>query len=533
MEHNQWDVVVIGAGPAGLSAALLLGRARRRTLVIDAGEPRNRFAEHMHGVLGNEGTSPQELREKGTRELAIYGIEVVPGNVERLDDVSDGVRVVLSGGEALGARAVIVATGIVDALPDVPGLAERWGASVLHCPYCHGWEVRDSKLGVLAKPNLGLHQAFLARQWSHDVTVFTAELGDVPPADQARLRSRGIKIIESPIVELTGPVGSLTTVHTADGSAVAIDAILTAGTPQPRDEFLVHLGLERGEVAGMSFVAVDATGKTSHDRIWAVGNIVNPMLTVPVSIGAGAMTGAAVNGALVVEDFDLAERGSSPAEFWETRYSGKSPVWSGQENIVLAEVVAELETGVATTVNGGLLTQRTALDLGCGEGGDALWLAQRGWITTGIDISKNAVARARQAAEAAGLTEEAARFIVADLSDFETGETFDLITANFLQSPVQLARADILRKATRLVAPGGHLLITAHATPPRAAGVHSGPGHYSTHVNFPSPSDDLAALELDPVEWTVILTELRPRTVTDPGREPFVTEDSVVLVQRR
>ncbi|MBH0054378.1 NAD(P)/FAD-dependent oxidoreductase [Salinibacterium sp. SWN139] len=526
MTEKHWDVVVIGAGPAGLNAALLLGRARRRTLVIHSGSPRNRFADHMHGVLGNEGVTPLELRETGAKELALYGVEMQEGSVERLDEIEEGVRLTLSDDSTVDARAVIVATGITDELPPIEGLAEHWGSSVLHCPYCHGWEVRDTKLGVLATSLVGLHQAFLVRQWSDDVTAFTALLDEVTPEEASRLRARGVKLVDSPVIAGTARAGKLTGLRTADGETVPIDAVFTVGTPRPHDAFLAHLELARTEIMGSSFIAVDQGGKTSHDRIWAVGNVVNPMLTVPMSTGAGAMTGGAVNAALVAEDFDIAERPASPAEFWESRYSGDAHQWSGRVNAVLEAVVPELETGFAEGA------ERTALDLGCGEGGDALWLAQRGWRATGVDISRNAIERGRQAAEGAGIANDQLRFVAADLSEFESSESFDLVTASFLQSPVELPRADILKRAAMMVAPGGHLLITAHGTPPRPPAAPSGAGHSSPFPSLYTPDGDLAALELELDDWTVLVHELRPRTIELPGKGEFITEDSIVLVQR-
>jgi len=362
--------------------------------------------------------------------------------------------------------------------------------------------------------------------------VFTAELGEVPEEASARLRSRGVKCVASPVVEIMGEAGELSAVRTADNEVTQIDAIFTAGTPQPHDAFLDHLELERAEIVGASFLVVDAEGKTSRDRIWAVGNLVNPMLTVPMSIGAGAITGAAVNRTLVLDDFDDAERALTPVAFWENRYSGGAHVWSGQANAVLADVIPNLEIMPRNGGNGPDPSQQTAIDLGCGEGADALWLAQRGWRTTGVDISRNAIERAQVAATTAGIAGADVRFIIADLANFESTETFDLVTASFLQSPVELARAELLGKAARMVAPGGHLLVTAHAAPPRPAEGLLGPGHDSAHADFPTPDEDLALLALDPGEWTVVLKELRPRTVTRPNEDPFVTEDSVVLAQR-
>ena len=306
MDSKLWDVIVIGGGAAGLSASLMLGRARRRTLVIDAGSPRNRFAEHMHGVLGNEGTPPAELLARGRAEAASYGVEFADGAVDRVDETDGGVTVTVTDGRVLRARALIAATGLSDELPDVPGLAKRWGRSVLHCPYCHGWEVRDRRIGVLTTSPLMLHLAELVRQWSDRVVIFTAGLGPLPDEAQRRLRARGVELVAEPVVELLGDGQTLTAARLTDGREVPVDAIFTAGTPRPHDGFLAHLGLRLTDTPAGSFLAVDGMNRTSSARIWAVGNVVNPSANIPLSMGAGSFTGAAVNAALVTEDFGAA-----------------------------------------------------------------------------------------------------------------------------------------------------------------------------------------------------------------------------------
>ncbi|WP_207473279.1 NAD(P)/FAD-dependent oxidoreductase [Tessaracoccus sp. SD287] len=301
---NTWEVIVVGGGVAGLSAALMLGRARRRVLVIDAGAPRNRFADAMHGVLGNEGVNPADLLVSGRREVAQYGVEIRTGNIERVTEQDSGLAVDLHDGTRLSARALVVASGMTDELPDVPGLGERWGTTVLHCPYCHGWEVHGRRLGVLGVSPMSLHQAQLIRQWSEDVVLFAAPgLLDDTIAD--RLRSRDVRIV-GPAVEVLGEGTGITGVRTADGQVVAVDALFSASVPRPHDDFLADLALDRVDTPVGRFLAVDAMGRTSSPRIWAAGNVVNPAATVPVSAGAGNSVGGAVNMALVNEDFDRA-----------------------------------------------------------------------------------------------------------------------------------------------------------------------------------------------------------------------------------
>ena len=518
--EDSWDVIVVGGSVAGLSAALMLGRSRRRTLVLDAGEPRNRFAEHMHGVLGHEGSPPGELLARGRAEAAGYGVEFVQATVEKVDVAGDQVIVTVAGGGTRSARALVVATGLSDDLPAIPGLAQRWGRSVLHCPYCHGWEVRDQRLGVLPTSPLGLHQAELVRQLSPQVVVFTAGLGPIDADVERRLRSRGIELIPDAVVAIDGDGEGISSVRTADGRAVPVDALFTAGTPRPRDEFLAQLNLARTENSLGFFLTVDLAGRTSNERIWAAGNVVNPTANVPLCIGAGSLTGAAVNAALVGEDFDKAsaEGGAGPdepslAQFWEARYASSEQIWSGRPNQSLVDVVTELPPG-------------RAVDLGCGEGGDAIWLAQQGWQVTGVDVSSTAIARAARAATAAGVPAGRISWQTHDLATWSGDGPYDLVTASFLHSPVAIPRTEILRRAAGQVAPGGHLLILSHAGFPPWSEQH---GH---EHHFPTPTEEVEALELPESQWQARIAETRAREATGPQGEHGHLEDVIVLLRR-
>lgn len=518
MADSRLDVVVIGGGPAGLAAALMLGRSRRRVLVIDAGSPRNRFAAHMHGVLGNEGADPAELLARGRDEVAEYGVRVVEGAVDRVDLVDGGVRVAVAGGVTHEARAALVATGITDELPEVPGLAQRWGTTVLHCPYCHGWEMRDRRLGVLITSPLGLHAAELVRQLSEQVTVFVAGVA-VDEATRHRLGARGVRLVDSPVTEIAGEGDAIEAVRTADGRNHPIDALFTMARPRAHEDFLAHLGLARTETPFGSFLAVDPMGKTSDERIWAAGNVSNPMANVPMSIGAGTMAGAALNGALTAADFDAAVHAQhwpevASADHWEDRYAGADAVWSGRVNHTFAEVAATLTPG-------------TALELGCGEGADAIWLAERGWQVTGVDISPTAVRRATEASVTAGLGQAQVRFVAADLTDWPDHEAYDLVTANFLHSPAGSDRTAALRRAASCVRPGGDLLVISHAAVPPWADLPADHRHH-----FLAPADEIEALALDPDGWQVLLAEVRTRPATTPDGEQATIDDSVILLRR-
>lgn len=319
MTQTHYDAIIIGSGAAGLSAAQALGRSLRRTLVIDAGAPRNRFATHMHNVLGHDGTPPLELVAKGRAEAERYGVEFRSTAVTGVRDIAGGLAVTVEDPERaatateLTTRALIVATGARDVLPDVPGLAECWGSTVLHCPYCHGWEVRGERLGVLALSPASLHQARLIRQWSERVTVFGAALGELDPHTLREFQARNIELVVDPVAAVEGEAGRVTGVRTENGDRYEIDALFTGAPVVPRDEFLASLELDRVETPQGSVLAVNPAGQTSHPRIWAVGNVVAPTATVPIVMGAGAMAGGMVNFALIEEDFANAVAGADRA----------------------------------------------------------------------------------------------------------------------------------------------------------------------------------------------------------------------------
>jgi len=198
---NQYDVVVIGGGAAGLSAALVLSRARRKVLVVDAGSPRNAPAAHMHGYLSRDGMPPAELLAAGRREVTSYGGDILDGTVTNLVAAGDGFTALLAGGQRISARRVLVTTGLRDELPDIPGLRDRWARDVLHCPYCHGHEVRDRRLGVIGGPPGAARYAQIVRQWTNDLTYFTPP-DTITAVERTQLLARGIGVIEGTIDQL-------------------------------------------------------------------------------------------------------------------------------------------------------------------------------------------------------------------------------------------------------------------------------------------------------------------------------------------
>ena len=311
------DVLVIGGGAAGLAAALILGRSRRSVLVVDAGEPRNAPAEGVHNYLGREGTGPHELTRIGRDEVARYGVRFTAGRVVAAsatpvsDDDTVGFTATLDTGETVTARRVVVASGAVDVLPDVPGLAEQWGRGVVHCPFCHGWEVRDSRIGVLVTTPFGAHQALMWRALSEHVTVFVTDPALVDDTARAGFAARGISVVDDSVVRVLATDGTLTGVALADGSTVELDALAAASTAEARVDGLEGLGLVAvdqfmGDFRFGSAVSAGPMGATDVPGVWAVGNVASPMATVIVSAAAGTTAGAAVHGDLIQADLAAA-----------------------------------------------------------------------------------------------------------------------------------------------------------------------------------------------------------------------------------
>ncbi|WP_070379981.1 NAD(P)/FAD-dependent oxidoreductase [Rhodococcus sp. WMMA185] len=312
---DMYDVVVIGGGAAGLSGALALSRARRSVLVIDAGSPRNAPAEHMHNYLGREGLPPAELLMGGREEVAAYGGEIMPGTAASAERTADGTfRVVLTDGRTVLARRLLVTTGLIDELPDVPGLAQRWGRDVLHCPYCHGWETRDKPIGVLATGPLAVHQALTWRQWTDRVTLLLADAIEPTDDEFNQLAARGISVVDGAVAGLEVADDRLTGVRMQTSKVFPLEAVVVATTLVARSQVLESLGLETtdqkmgGHVIGTA-VATDATGATAVPGVWAAGNVTDPKAQVIIAAAAGLNAAAAINTDLIGEDTRLAVEG--------------------------------------------------------------------------------------------------------------------------------------------------------------------------------------------------------------------------------
>ncbi|MGW4703882.1 NAD(P)/FAD-dependent oxidoreductase [Streptomyces sp. NPDC004285] len=304
---GRYDAVVVGGGAAGLSAALILGRSRLRTLVVDAGEPRNAPAAHMHGVLSRDGTSPADYLAAGRREVAAYGVEVRDGRVTGAAREGDGFVVTLADGTSASARRLVVTTGLVDELPEIDGVAERWGRDVVHCPYCHGWEVRDLPFGVIAHPAMPAHQALMVSRWSRDVTLFLHTADGLSARDASLLDAAGVRIVTGEVAGLVVEDDRLTGVRLADGR-IEPRAVVFVGARRlaARDGVLRELGAELRETPFGEFVAVDETGRTSVPGVWAAGNVTGPQEQVVNAVSRGYRAGVAISNELLFTDLEEA-----------------------------------------------------------------------------------------------------------------------------------------------------------------------------------------------------------------------------------
>ncbi|MEU4569294.1 bifunctional NAD(P)/FAD-dependent oxidoreductase/class I SAM-dependent methyltransferase [Micromonospora sp. NPDC023956] len=521
---DRYDVVVIGGGAAGLAGAVALARSRRSVLVIDAGRPRNAPAAGVHNHLGREGVAPAELLASARADLAGYGGHLVDATATGVGRDDDGFRVDLADGRGVWARRLLVATGGVDALPDVPGLAQRWGRDVLHCPYCHGWEVRDRRIAVIADGPAGVRQALLWRQWSPQV-LLVRHGGDAPdPVQAEQLAARAVTVVDGPVTGLVVEDDRLTGVRVADGGPVRVDALVVATRLAARADLLAPLGLRpvdvdhEGQLMGTRIPA-DAFGATDVPGVWVAGNATAVTATVVVSAAQGVTAAAAINADLVAEDtaravgayrHDLATMFEQDA--WEDRYRSRPAVWSGNPNPQLVAEAADLPPG-------------RALDVGCGEGADTVWLARRGWRVTAVDIAPTAVARTAGHAADAGVADR----VTVDQADLrvEAPEAggYDLVSAQFMHLPAGQWR-DLVARLADAVAPGGTLLLVGHHPLDLRT--------TARRMHFPDLmfTAEQAAAQLDPTRWRVRVAQARPRAAVDPDGQDVTVHDAVLVAGR-
>ncbi|MBB2992484.1 thioredoxin reductase [Mycolicibacterium iranicum] len=299
-----WDCVVVGGGAAGLSAALVLGRARRHTLVVDAGAQSNLAAHGIGGLLGFDGVAPSELYAKGRRELAAYPtVEVRAGEVLVPTVGEDTFTLELADGSVVHTRRVLLAMGMRYEAPDLPGLAALWGDSVFHCPFCHGWEARDKPLAVLANGDRGVHMATMLQGWSDDVVLLTNGPAEVTADARARLTAAGVRLDERAVAEVASENGEMTGVVFADGTTLARGGLLVATTLHQRSALAAKLGVEFAAPGPITAEAirVDGAWRTSVPGVFAAGDLSVPMPQVAAAIASGSAAAAAVVGSFLEE----------------------------------------------------------------------------------------------------------------------------------------------------------------------------------------------------------------------------------------
>jgi thioredoxin reductase len=302
---NTYEVVIIGGGAAGLSAALVLARARRRVLVVDSGTPRNAPAAHMRGFLSRDGMSPGDLLAAGREEVRRYGGTIITGAAKDLVRCGQSTfQVLLDDGNRVSARRLLVATGLHDDLPDIPGLADRWARDVLHCPYCHGWEVRDQPIGVIWNGPETVRYAQIVRQWTHDVVLF-APGATLTPAQCAQLVARAIGVVEGPIARVLVEADHLSGVQLDDGQVIPRAALFVPPRFVPNTDLLTGLGCEVDE---HGWVVTGPNGATDVPGVWVAGNAANPRAQVITAAGEGSAAAIAINADLVDEDVRNAVR---------------------------------------------------------------------------------------------------------------------------------------------------------------------------------------------------------------------------------
>jgi thioredoxin reductase len=294
---KHWDCVIVGGGAAGLSAALVLGRARQHTLVVDTGEQSNLAAHGIGGLLGFDGVPPAHLYAQGRTELSRYpSVELRSDEVVSAAAHEGGFSLEIRSGAVEYTQRILLATGMRYQSPEVPGMAELWGGSVFHCPFCHGWEVRDRPLAVYARGERAVHMALLLRKWSDDVVLVADGPAELADRDRERLAAAGLSVDERPIVAVESADGELSGVVFADGSRLSRQGMLVASTLYQRSALASQLGVKFAAPGPVSAEAIEVDGmfRTSVPGVFAAGDVCVQMPQVAAAIAAGSAAAASV-----------------------------------------------------------------------------------------------------------------------------------------------------------------------------------------------------------------------------------------------
>ncbi|MBN8291816.1 NAD(P)/FAD-dependent oxidoreductase [Rhodobacter sp. NTK016B] len=297
----DFDVIVVGGSFAGLSAAMQLARARKHVLILDTGEPRNRFAASSHGFPGQDGQAPAEIKARLQAELSVYAtVSFRQSRASKAERSGSGFTLWLDDGARLACRRLILAYGMRDHLPDLPGLTDRWGATVLHCPYCHGYELDQQPVGVLALNELAIHQAMMLPDWGQ-TTLFTQGALDLSSEQRATLLARGVRIEETPVTGLIGDAPALSGVRLADGRTVPLAGLFLAPRVTPASDLAEQLACAFEDGPTGPYVAVDPMKAASVTGVFAAGDLASPMANATLAAAAGVLAGGAAHRSLIFD----------------------------------------------------------------------------------------------------------------------------------------------------------------------------------------------------------------------------------------
>jgi thioredoxin reductase/SAM-dependent methyltransferase len=517
--ERHCDVAVVGGSAAGLAAALQLGRQRRSVIVVDAGEPRNAPATHMHGYLGDDGVPPGELAALGREEVRSYGGEILAGRASRVSRTGDDhFRVELLGGHSLIARRVLAATGLIDELPDIDGLAQHWGRDVIHCPFCHGFEVRDRRIVQIVTHPRGLHTAGLFRQLTSRLTVVLHDPDGVEGPELDSLHAGGVDIVHARVSRVaSGADGRVAAVELVDDRSIDADAVVVSPRFKVRADPFASIGLLPVEhQSGLGdFVETDATGATGVPGLYAAGNVADPTQQVLQAAADGSRVGAMISFSLAADDLRATPRLSANESDWDHRY-GRGQMWSGNPNGTLVDEVSGLPPA-------------RALDVGAGEGGDALSLAKQGWTVTASDISRRALDHLEAQALRLGVRVECHHADANSLDPFETA-AYDLVSAQYASIPRTPDDRGV-QNLLSAVAPGGTLLVVSHDLEPMRRQIDALADSRPFDPDAYLRVEDVAAALTDSAAWDIEVNEKRPRPPGSASASHHV--DDVVLRARR
>jgi len=296
----QYDVIIVGASFAGASAAMQLVRARRKVLMIDAGQPRNRYAAAAHGFLAQDGVAPHLIIATAIEQLLAYpDFELVVCQAEHAAAQTQGISVRLEDGRSFTASRLILATGVRDELPDIPGLQQRWGQTVVHCPYCHGYEVRDRPLGVIATTPLSAHQAIMLPDWG-PTTYFTQGAFEPEENELALMQRRGVQIERTPVIEVLGSAPEIDAVRLGDGRTLVIGALFVGPRVHMSSPLAVQLGctFEQGPMG--PHIQIDGTQQTSVRHVFAAGDAAAAFHNATFAAASGVMAGVSAHRSLIM-----------------------------------------------------------------------------------------------------------------------------------------------------------------------------------------------------------------------------------------